>query len=384
MRADDRPRPKLLFLVTVDWYFCSHRLPLALAAQAAGYEVAVATQITKHAERIRRSGLKLIPIQLSRHGKNLFRELGFVFQLVRLYRREHPDLVHHVALKPVLYGSIAARLAGVPHLVNAIAGLGFLYTSSSLQARLLRPLINRLLKSLLGRANTLTIVQNPDQARLLTRLAGIEPSSLHLIRGAGVDLEAFRPAPEPLGTPVVILASRLIWHKGIREFVRAAEILRSRGVDARFALVGEPDTHYSNPISDREIQAWQRAGVVEYWGFHADMAPVFARSHIVCLPTYGEGLPKVLIEAAACGRPIVTSDVPGCREIVLAGENGLLVPLRDAHALADALQTLIERPSLRQRFGSRSREIAAADFGLGKVIEQTLSLYRRALHFNPT
>ncbi|QSA98465.1 glycosyltransferase family 4 protein [Methylococcus sp. EFPC2] len=369
-------RPKLLFFVTEDWYFCSHRLPLALAAREAGFEVVVATRVREHGTLIRDSGLKLIPLELSRRSANPASQLVLLARLVSLYRCEKPDIVHHVAIKPVFLGSLAALLTGTPRIVNAVAGLGWLFTSTSRSARLLGKFVATVFRALLGRSQV--IVQNPDDHAFLMEL-GVPSGRIALIRGSGVDIEAYSPTPEPQKTPLVILASRLLWNKGVGEFVEAARTLRAQGIRARFALVGEPDEANPASIEIGQIARWQQDGIVERWGKRDDMPAVMAQAHIVCLPSYREGLPKVLIEAAACGRPIVTTDVPGCREVVRDGENGLLVPARSVQPLADALRRLIEDPDLRKRMGSKGREMAVAEFSVNRVNRETLALYRDIL-----
>lgn len=366
--------PKLLYFVTEDWYFCSHRLSLAVAAKEAGFDVAVVTRARDHAEKIRRSGLRLIPFELSRGGMNPFREWEVVKRLISVYRLERPDLVHHVAVKPVIYGSIAARLSGVHIVVNALAGLGWLFTSTCLKARLLKPVVKLIFRALLS--PTPVIVQNPDDAALFERI-GL--SSVHLIRGSGVDTAVFYPTRETEGEPLIVLPARLLWGKGVGEFVEAARRLKTHGVKARFALVGAPDKGNPAAVPEEHLARWREEGVVECWGSREDMPDVYAQSHVVCLPSYREGLPKALLEAASCGRPIVAADVPGCREIVRHGENGILVPGRDSDALASALRILIEDPSLRARMGTRGREIAVAEFSAEKVTQETLSVYRELL-----
>lgn len=364
---------KLLYFVTEDWYFCSHRLPLAIAARDAGYEVVVVTRVREHGEIIHQAGLKLVPFELSRRGMNPLAELSMFARLVAVYRREKPDLVHHVAMKPVLYGSLAARLAGVPCVINALAGLGWLFTSGSRHARLLRGPVAAALRMALGR--TVTIVQNPDDQSALVSL-GVPLDGIRMVRGSGVDTGVYAPGDEEDGIPLVVLPARMLWDKGVGEFVAAAEQLRAEGIAARFALVGAPDP--MNPASVPVVQllAWQTAGAVEWWGRRDDMPEVYRQAHLVCLPSYREGLPKSLIEAAACSRAIVTTDAPGCREIVRDGDNGLLVPLKDAPALANALRRLIMDGALRRRMGARSRQIAVDEFALERVISATLDVYQ--------
>jgi glycosyltransferase involved in cell wall biosynthesis len=368
----EHKKPKLLFVVTEDWYFVSHRLLLAVAAREAGYDVAVATRARQHAETIRRAGIRVIPLELSRRVGNPLLEL---LRLLSLYRRERPDIVHHVALKPIFFGGLALCLVGFPAQVNAVAGLGWLFTSRSCTARLLSPLIRWILARLLNAPRCRTIVQNPDDAELLTK-SGVKKSHLRMIRGAGLDTFQFSPSPELIEPVCVVLASRILWDKGVGEFVEAARRLKKEeSVKARFILVGDPDPDNPAAVPDAILSAWQKEKVVECWGYRDDMVTVFHAAHVVCLPSYREGLPKVLLEAAACGRPIVTTDVPGCREVVREGENGLLVPARDAKALSDALLRLIKNPELRAEMGHRSREIVLKEFSSKKVIAQTLDLY---------
>lgn len=373
-------RPKILYFITEDWYFCSHRLPLALAAQDAGYDVAVVTHVNEHGGAIRRAGIRLLPFNLSRRSLNLLSELVVLARLIVLYRKEKPDLVHHVAMKPVLYGSLAARLSGVPHVVNALPGMGYVFTSDAPMARLLRPAIGKAFRFLLNNSSSRLILQNQDDRAMFIRKRFINEERIRLIRGSGIDTAVFSPTPEPSGIPVVKLASRMLWDKGIKEFVGAARQLKDHGIDARFVLVGDTDPHNPSAISKEQLTTWHTEGIIEWTGHRGDMSTVFSESHIICLPSfYGEGVPKVLIEAAASGRPIVTTNTPGCREIVKNGENGLLVPVRSTAELADALQLLIEKPELRKKMGTKGREIAMNEFAVEKVVSQTMTVYRELL-----
>lgn len=373
-------KQKILYFVTEDWYFCSHRLPLAVAAREAGYEVAVVTRVREHGDYIRAAGLRLIPLELSRSGRNPFTEWLTVWRLYRVFRHEQPVLIHNVALKPVLYGTLAARLAGVPHVVNALAGLGHLFGRGRRGLGLLRGLVKLAFRWLLNGTRDRVILQNPDDQNLLVSAGALDPGRAILIRGSGVDLGRFRPAREPAGIPVVVLAARMLWDKGVGEFCAAAERLRDQGVTARFVLVGDSDEENLGSIPRTQLELWQRAGVVEWWGKRGDMPEILGHCHLFCLPSYyGEGVPKVLLEAAAAGRPIVTTDMPGCREVVRDGENGLLVPPRDVPALAEALGKLLQDKPLRESLGRRSREIAEAEFGVERVIEKTLEIYRGLL-----
>lgn len=371
--------PRVFYLVTEDWYFCSHRLNLARAARAAGYDITVVTRVQEHGDVIRREGFRLVPVDFARNASSPWRDLRTLCAILRIYRAEKPDLVHHVALKPVLLGSLAATAAGLPRVINALTGLGHVFTSRGLGTKLLRQPVRITLGWLLCRANSWVILQNWDDAQMLTREGMVCPERVSIIRGSGVDTRRFSPSPEPPGPPVVVLAARMLADKGVREFVEAARLLHGQAVEARFVLIGDRDPQNPSALQAETLDEWQRSGVVEWWGTHEDMAEVFRGCHVVCLPSYREGLPKVLIEAAACGRAIVTTDVPGCREVVRNGVNGYLVPARDGRRLSQALRSLIEAADLRVRMGEQGREIAVSEFADERVIRETLALYARVL-----
>ncbi len=373
--AAARDKPVILYLVTEDWYFWSHRLPIARAARDAGWEVLVATRIGIHAERIEREGFRLIPIKMRRRSLTPWREIAAVAELIRIYRRERPDLVHHVAMKPVLYGSLAAALAGVPAVVNALAGMGYVFTSSGVKARLLRPLIRTAFCWLLDRPNSRLILQNSDDVAAMTKRT-VTAERVALIRGSGVDTQIFRPREEPGGTPVAVMVSRMLWDKGVGELVEAARLLRRREVPLRVVLVGAPDPDNPASIPERQLRDWDASGDVAWWGERSDIAEIWAKGQIAVLPSHREGLPKSLLEAAACGRPMVAADVSGCREIVKDGVTGLLVPPGDAGGLADALEPLARDPDLRRRLGAAARDLVERELSEDAVVAQTLTLYR--------
>jgi glycosyltransferase involved in cell wall biosynthesis len=375
-------KPKLLFFVTEDWYFCSHRLPLAIAAREAGYEVVLATRVQAHRSIIEAAGIRLLPLDLSRGAKNPFKDWRTLLKLYGILRSERPDILHNVAMKPVLYGSLAAKFGSKTSVINALAGLGHLFAVTGRSGHL-RRLVHVALKALLLRSGRV-IVQNPDDLRLLVESGTIEQNQALLIRGSGADLDRFKPTPEPSGPPVVVMAARLLWDKGVGEFVAAAEKLKREGLKARFILVGEPDTENHSSIQKEQIEIWVQEGAIEWWGQQSDMPWVFSQCHIVCLPSYyGEGVPKVLLEAAASQRPIITTDMPGCREAVEHQENGLLVPARDVAHLAEALRRLIEDRPLRERLAQRGRQRAEQEFGIQKVVSATLELYSECLGAPP-
>lgn len=370
-------RPSVLFVVASDWYFWCHRLPLAQRIAAAGYDVRVATPPGRWVREIESAGIPHVPVTMDRQGRNPLRDAVTVRSLVRLYRDVRPDLVHQVALKPIVYGSIAARIAGVPAVVNAMPGMGYVFLSKQLLSRAIRPGVKAAFRLLVNGDNSRVILQNPDDIARWVAWGAIRRDRIELIRGSGVDTDRFVPSPEPEGPPLVVLPARLLFDKGVAEFVEAARLLRHTG--ARFALAGEGDPGNPASVSPEQLRRWADEGIIELLGWQDDMTRVLAQAHVVCLPSYGEGLPKALLEAAACGRAIVATDVPGCREIVRDGENGLLVPPRDAAALARALERIVTDAELRARFGRRGREIAVAEFSSDVVARGTLDLYERLL-----
>jgi len=369
-------KERLLFLVTEDWYFVSHRLSLAVEAKKVGFEVIVATREVNHGSKIRELGIRLVPFEMSRRGGNPISEL---LRLTRLLKQERPDVVHLVALKPVVYGGIAAWMAGVPHIIGAVAGLGWLFTSGGLLQRRIQPIFRKVLALLLSSQRFTTIVQNPDDLNLLQK-SGVPRNKLQLIRGSGVDVDVFTPAKEPPPLPVtVVLVARMLWDKGVGEFVEATRILKPQFDGVRFVLVGDPDPANPAAIPISKLQEWNGQNGIEWLGRQEDVKSILQKAHIVCLPSYREGVPKSLLEAAAVGLPLVTTDAPGCREVVTSGFNGLLVPVRDGVALARSLAQLISDPQLRKFMGANSRKRAVAEFSESIINTQILNVYRKVL-----
>ncbi|MSP51305.1 MAG: glycosyltransferase family 1 protein [Alphaproteobacteria bacterium] len=372
--------PRLLYLMNEALFFTTHRMAIALAARAQGFEVHVAAPFDEDAVRvIRANHFTYHPIPLKRSGRILFGELYLLWTFWRLVGAIKPILTHHVAMKPVAYGGIVTRLRSVPAVVHAVTGLGYIFVHESRSARLMQAAVKVLFRLALGHPNARVIFQNPDDRAYFLNERLIDPATATIIKGTGVDLRTFAPGPEPTGQTVVMFPARLIGDKGLHEFIGAARSLQRDGVRARFVLVGRIDAINPTAVDEATVQAWQAEGLVEWWGFQPDMSTVLPQAHIVCMPSYREGLPRVLIEAAACGRPIVTADVPGCREIVRDGENGLLVAPRDIAATAVALKRLIDDPALRARMGAASRAIAIADYAVDDFIARTLAEYRTVL-----
>jgi glycosyltransferase involved in cell wall biosynthesis len=373
-------KPKLLYVVTEDWYFVSHRLHLIEAAREAGFDVAVATRVNDDGARIRDAGFRVHPIPFKRSTMSPFVAASEMLKLRSLYAAERPDIVHHVALKPVVLGSLAARGLPIRGIVNAVAGLGTAFASRGLASMALRVPLRGALRAALNRPNTRVIVQNADDLEELTTSGLADPAHIRLIKGSGVDLAAFDVGMPPPGPPLVVLPARLIGLKGVFEFVAATRILRAHGIVARFALVGAPDRHNATSVSEAQLDAWRDEGAVEVWGYRRDMPGVLKEATIVCLPTYyREGMPKALLEAAAAHRAIVTTDVAGAREIVRNGTAGWLVPPRDAVALAAALGDAIANSGKREAFAEAAYADAVAFYDARRIAQQTIDVYLELL-----
>ncbi len=370
---------RILFIVNVDWFFLSHRLPIARAARDIGAEVVVAAGATDKAQAILDEGFRFLPLPISRKGTSPVPELQSIWTVLSVCRKTSPDLVHNVTIKPVIYGSIAARLAGHCAVINAITGLGYSF-SSGRHTNLLRPLVKRLYRVALNHQDTCTVFQNPDDREDFIRMGLVRREQTAIIRGSGVDCSRFSPIPRIGGEPIVILAGRMLRDKGVEIFVNAARMVRAQRQDARFVLVGGIDTENRAAVPAKQLDDWMAEGVVEWWGKRSDMPDVLRKAQLVVLPSiHREGLPKVLLEAAACACPLVATDVPGCREIVRHEVNGLLVPPGNAAALASAITRLLESPDMRRQFGTAGRTIVESEFSEKIVVEQTLALYGRML-----
>lgn len=365
----------ILYFVNQLEFFLSHRLPLAQAARKAGYRVHVAGPRSPAVARLEAEGFVFHHVPMTRSGVHPVQELATCWKIYRLLRRLKPAILHNVALKAVFYGSLAARLAGTRAVVNALTGLGFVFIARQRRARLLRQLIMAGLRLAFRQRRHRLIMQNHDDPRLFIEAKVVPPDEVVVIRGSGVDLDQFRPVPEPPGEIRTVLVSRMLWDKGVGDFVEAARELKRRGVPVQCLLVGDHDPGNRASVPVEQLTRWHEEGVVQWLGHSSEVAEVFARAHIVCLPSYREGLPKVLIEAAACGRAIVTSDVPGCREIVEHGRTGLVVPVRDGGALAEAIETLARDGELRRSMAGQGRELAVQEFSVQKVLEETLAVY---------
>ena len=372
---------KVVLFANTDWYLWNFRRSLALALHDAGHEVLLISPDGPYGAKLRGLGVRWLPLPMDRRSLNPLREARLVWHLVRLFGRERPSLVHGFTIKCAVYGSLAARLARVPARVNAVAGMGYVFISDSLKARVLRPLVRTLLKLALGGRDARLILQNPDDVALFEHAGLVDPAHVRLIPGSGVDCARFQPDPDRMAGHRlrVLLPARLLWDKGLAEFVQAARVLRAEGRPIDFLLAGDPDAGNPAAVPEGDIRGWVEQGVLQWLG-HVDDMPALLRSvDIVALPSYREGLPKGLIEAAASGCALVTTDVPGCREVVADGVDGLLVPARDAAALAAAISRLQEDAGLRLRLAEAGRHKALARFDERVVLRDTLAVYDELL-----
>jgi glycosyltransferase involved in cell wall biosynthesis len=369
-------QPVLLFLITEDWFFASHFMARAKAAQAAGYRVIVLCGVGPASQSLRAAGIEVVEVAFIRRRINPIAELILSLSISKIYRRLAPDIVHHIALKPIILGSIAARLAGVRHIVNAPVGMGFVFTSQSLKARLLRPLMNLALRLTLNPPGSVVILENRDDVAGFAASGLVARENITLIRGAGVDIARFVPHPAPSGVPQVVMVARMLRDKGVGEFVAAARLLWVRQISCRMVLVGAPDAENPNTVPASQLSAWQDEGVIEWRGAQSDIPAILAEAIMFCLPSYREGLPKSILEAMAAGLPVVATDVPGCREAVTHEATGLLVPARDAPALAAAIARLLAEPATRARMGAAGRQAVLAEFSDQIITMQTLAVYR--------
>lgn len=369
---------KAVLFANTDWYLYNFRRALALALQRAGYDVLLISPPGPYGEKLRGLGLRWESLPMQRRSLNPLRELALLWHLVRLLRRERPALVHGFTIKCAVYGSLAARLAGIPARVNAVAGMGYVFTSSQWKARLLRPVVRSLLRLALGGRDARLILQNADDVELFRQAGLVDPAHVRLIRGSGVNCAQFAgisPQAPAAGCPRMLLASRLLWDKGVAEYVDAIRQLRKQGRAFQALLAGTPDPGNPAAVPEATIRGWVDEGLLTWLGHVDDMVGLLGSVDIVVLPSYREGLPRTLVEAAACGLPLITTDVPGCREVVSDGVDGLLVPMGNSEALAQAMARLQDDPAFARQLGDAARRKARAQFDERIVVERTLAVY---------
>ncbi len=368
---------KAVLFANTDWYLYNFRLAYAEFLKAQGWDVVLMSPDGEYAEKMKELGFRHIALEFSRKGMNPAAENDTIRRIREVYAAERPDLVHHFTIKCMIYGSLAARQVGIKSIVNSVTGLGFVFLSRKPSVCLLRAVIKRLYKKAFK--GTQVIFENPDDRALFIELGLVGESNSHVILGTGIDTDTFVPVRPPDSTPLTILPARMLWDKGIGEFVEAATAIREEGIQARFALIGKLDEGNPACVESETLTRWQKEGNVEWWGWQEDIYACISLADIVCLPSYREGLPKILLEAASCGRPIVTTDVPGCREIVMDGVNGLLVQVKSTEALKEALIRLIKDRDLRIRMGEAGREFAVSRFSTEIVNRETYQIYLDSL-----
>ena len=375
---------KFVFFANTDWYLFNFRLSTALELKARGHEVVMLSPPGEFGARFAAYGLRWVTLDMDRASLNPLRELVVLRDLVRILKAERPDLLHDFTVKCSVYGALAARIAGVPAVVNAVAGMGYVFTSDGLKARVLRPVVKLLMRSTLASGNSRLILQNPDDADAFTRSRMVPPDRIRVIRSSGVDTARFSPvAGERGGGPLrVLLAARLLWEKGIGDYAEASRILRGQGRQVEFLLAGMPDPGNPRSVSHEQARQWADDGLVTWLGHVDDMPALMRSADVMALPSYyREGVPRSLIEGAATGLALVTTDLPGCREAVPQhGIDGLHVPARDPHALARLLATLDDDRVLLRKLAVRARENALAHFDERSVIQRTLDVYDELLH----
>jgi glycosyltransferase involved in cell wall biosynthesis len=370
---------KILFLYADDAYFWRNRLGLACEMRDQGFDVVLMAPISNYRSEIEREGIRVIPWGLSRKSINPFREFSSFLQVLWVYKRERPDIVQHETLKAIVHGGMASRLGREIPSVNIICGLGAVFMRSDIKINVIRRVLLRVLSTVFSSPNAEVVFQNDHDRRLFVDAGVVTSEQSQVSPGNGVRVERFTPQPEPEGVPIVLLPGRMLWEKGVGEFVAAARSLRERNVPARFVLVGARDPDNPGCIPEEELLSWERSETVEWWRDRADMPSVYAQSTLVCLPSYGEGLPNVLTEAGASGRAVVTTNIPGCLQAVTDGENGLVVPVRDPESLAAAIRRLLEDRDLRRRLGTTGRRRAVQEFSHARIVSQMLGICRNLL-----
>lgn len=369
----------IVMFANTDWYLYNFRSSLALQIQSRGYRVLMISPPGEFGPRLRELGLHWEPLQMDRRSLRPQAETAVIWRLVEILRQEKPRLIHNFTIKCVVYGSLAAALARVPNRIHAVAGMGYVFTSSDRLARVLAPILRMLMLLAMTQGRTRVIVQNPDDEAALNQM-GVSATNLRLIPGSGVDCRRFAPSPDKVRQPGrtrILYTGRLLWDKGIGEFVEAAKFLQGRGLD--FVAAGSPDPGNPAAVPKEKLQEWEAQGFVHFLGHVEDVPTLLAEADVFVLPSYREGLPRSLIEAAACGLPLVATDVPGCRDVITDRLDGLLVPPRDAAALADAICKLVNDPNLASRLGANAREKAKRVFDEDLIVDRTLDVYRELL-----
>ena len=369
-------KKKLFFIVNVDWFFLSHRKEIALKALNEGYEVHLATQFTDKLKEIQDLGIIVHQISLNRSNANLFGSIKLFYNIFLLLFTFKPDIVHLITIKPIIFGGIVAKFLNIQLLVVSITGLGFIFTSKRFYSSISQYTIGKLYGFAINHKRIKIIFQNHDDVNLLKKYVLINEDKIFLIQGSGVDFNEFKYTPIKQNFPKIILPARMIKDKGILEFISAARIIKKKNCNVVFQLVGGIDEYNPSGLTKIEIESWVKEGIIEWLGHCNDMSKVFSDSYLVVLPSYREGFPKVLMEAAACGRAIVTTDVPGCRDTIVNGKSGILVPIYDSETLAKTINKLIEDFNLCKSMGEEGRKYAIKNFNVNDIAVSHLNIYK--------
>lgn len=371
---------KVLMFANTEWYLFNFRLPLAKHLREQGVDVIMVSPFGPYGKKIETEGFRWIGVPMSRRSLNPITEIGLLWRLLKIYQVEKPDIAHHFTIKCVVYGGIVASAARIHGVVSAVTGLGYVFIGNDFKARILRPLVRQMLRYVMDGANRRLILQNPDDRQIFITAGLIKSDHVRLIAGSGVDTQRFQPRSKrvQLERPCakVVFAARLLWDKGVAEFVAAAQRLNAQGINAEFVIAGDPDPGNPASIPEETLSKWRELPFISMLGHVTDMAVFLESADVMVLPSYREGLPRSLIEAAAAGLPIVTTDVPGCRETVENGVNGFLTPVRDSSALAEAMLKILEDPELAKKMGVTGRAKALSEFDERLVFSKTLDVYR--------
>ena len=374
---------KVLFFANTEWYLFNFRLALAKHLREQGVEVVMVSPFGSYGKKLEEEGFRWIPVKMARRSLNPLTEVQLIWQLCHIYNVERPDIAHHFTIKCVVYGGLAASFAGIKGVVSAVTGLGYVFIGKNLKAKILRPIVRQLLRFVMDGSNRYLILQNPDDRQIFLSARLVSDNHIRIIAGSGVDTQLFQPDPLKSSRlrayPNVVFAARLLWDKGMSELIEAVKLLNSREIRANFLIAGDPDSGNPASVSNEIITKWRDIPNLTMLGHINDMVKLLADADLMVLPSYREGLPRSLIEAAAVGLPIVTTDVPGCREVVDHGVNGFLVPVRDGAALAKALGEILTDTNLASRMGSAGRKKALAEFDERLVFKKTLDVYDELL-----
>lgn len=368
---------KLVILTNDLSFFCSHRLPIAEAALNKSFEVVVGYGELGGADPriLEKKGIKVSFVPMKRGSINVLKDLQSLFYIWRFFKKEKPDIVHLVTIKPYLYGGIIARLTSIPTLVSAVSGLGTLFIHQDLKNKILKFLLYPIYRLAFNHFNQIVILHNQEDANMLTKWGVLNYNKVRLLKGSGIKLDNFNNLEDAPGIPVVCFAARLLIDKGVNEFIDAARLINEKKIQARFFLAGDLDTQNPNGLNVDDLKKIREEGFVEILGYQKDIPSLYSRSHIICLPSYREGLPKALMEAAAAGRAVVTTDVPGCKDAIIPNKSGLIVPVKDSEALAKAIQDLINNPEKRKKMGYEGRKLATKEFAIENIVDAHLKIY---------